>query len=780
MPFFFLYLLKVSVSLAIVWTFYQLLLRRLTFYNLNRWYLLGYSFLCYFIPLVNIGPVLERGARGEPLIVQYIPAIGEYGVGSAGAGAVATAGKPAGIDVWSVLPVLIVIGAGLLLVRFAVRWFSIRRIRRHGKLVEAGGIRIYHVAGVITPFSFGNAIYINPQLHNEKEWEEIILHEFVHIRQKHSLDILFAELQCIVGWFNPFTWLVRYSIRQNLEFIADRAVLENGVDKKGYQYHLLKVVGQSHYRLANNFNFSSLKKRIIMMNKIRSARLHLVKFLFILPLIGVLLVAFRNKYDGLWKGDVYVNTVGIVVDGDSKQPLAGVNVQEKNSGLRTVSDERGFYQLRIPARHDSVRIRVEMNREGYAEHFQESFFPAITVSRGMIINGVLFAKRQKSAFFIDVPVMGKCPDDPGYADALSAFDVLMQQNKAASHMLMMKKENPEVVLFYTTEDKKHQIVFRKGGGVEKYGFPGGPTVEDMEKKYGALPEMMKPGGNTAGAGYLSQWEAISAAAAKAFHTTNPDVREVVFPGDSRVITVLVSGRVDMYDMDSDDPKERPAFEKLYGKLPDCVPAPSHYPARIGEGRPYSLNLTSRTVPADTGKPMEVSVPSNVLFVVDGVVQPAGFKRDSIPPDKIYAMEVIKGEEALRLFGEKGANGVIAIMTKAFREKYPPLNAVEIRNPKRTPLYIVDGVEMTDKDALQKIDPAAIESMSVLKDAAAKAVYGEKGANGVILITLKKKAGYQPKMTIYSKDGPMSIMADSIVSKINGEKVTITADRPPGL
>jgi len=129
----------------------------------------------------------------------------------------------------------------------------------------------------------------------EKEWSAIILHEYVHIRQRHTLDILLAELCCALNWYNPFAWLIRHAIRQNLEFIADSKVLEKGLDKKGYQYHLLKVIGEPRYRLANNFNFSSLKKRIIMMNKIRSARLHLVKFLFLLPLFAVLLVAFRSQ-----------------------------------------------------------------------------------------------------------------------------------------------------------------------------------------------------------------------------------------------------------------------------------------------------------------------------------------------------------------------------------------------------------------------------------------------------------------------------------------------------
>src|SRR4030095_867538 len=90
-------------------------------------------------------------------------------------------------------------------------------------------------------------------------------------------------------------WLLRSSIRQNLEFIADHKVLEKGVDRKQYQYLLLKVIGNNHFSIAQKFNFSSLKKRIVMMNKLRSAKLNLTRFLFILPLLAVVLIAFRQK-----------------------------------------------------------------------------------------------------------------------------------------------------------------------------------------------------------------------------------------------------------------------------------------------------------------------------------------------------------------------------------------------------------------------------------------------------------------------------------------------------
>jgi len=125
-----------------------------------------------------------------------------------------------------------------------------------------------------------------------------------------------AELMCMLNWYNPFCWLIRWSIRQNLEFIADQQVLGKGVDRKGYQYHLLKVIGEPRYRLANNFNISSLKKRIIMMNKIGSARLHLLKFLFVLPLAGLLLVAFRDKHAGL-STDKHETKVRLSLMGDT-------------------------------------------------------------------------------------------------------------------------------------------------------------------------------------------------------------------------------------------------------------------------------------------------------------------------------------------------------------------------------------------------------------------------------------------------------------------------------
>lgn len=296
MPYIAGYLLKLSVSLSVVYLFYILVLRRLTFYNWNRWYLLGYSLLAFFIPFVNISPVLEQSDWDKNLVIQLIPVFGRLDITSQ------HDSQNAGIAWWSFLLAGALVGIVLMLVRFLVRYTSYLRIRRSANLMVDAGVKVYHVDQSIIPFSFGNAIFINPQLHSEEDLKQIIHHEFIHVKQRHTIDILWSELLCMLNWYNPFAWLIKKAIRQNLEFIADHKVLENGIDKKHYQYLLLKVTDAAHFSITQQFNFSSLKKRIVMMNKSRSAKIQLTRFLFLLPLVTILLLAFRSnviaqKYD---------------------------------------------------------------------------------------------------------------------------------------------------------------------------------------------------------------------------------------------------------------------------------------------------------------------------------------------------------------------------------------------------------------------------------------------------------------------------------------------------
>jgi TonB family protein len=117
-------------------------------------------------------------------------------------------------------------------------------------------------------FSFFNNIFISENTFNGDDSEKIIAHEKVHISQLHSFDLLFAELVCIIQWFNPFAYLLKKAIRENHEFLADQEVISAYNDPSTYRLLLLTYSsGIKTNSLAHNFSYSLLKRRLNMINK---------------------------------------------------------------------------------------------------------------------------------------------------------------------------------------------------------------------------------------------------------------------------------------------------------------------------------------------------------------------------------------------------------------------------------------------------------------------------------------------------------------------------------
>src|SRR4030095_3053409 len=353
MPGLFVYILKLSISLGVVYLFYHLVLRKLTFYAWNRWYLLGYSFLSFFIAFFNITPLFQAGLLNSRAI-QFVPSIYFYS-DNISLGKTAAMISRSNWSYWTYGLLIVITGAAALSVRLIIQYFSFLDIRNRAELLSENDTKIYHVEADIIPFSFGNSIFLNRNLHSPDDMQEIVRHEFVHVKQKHSWDILWSELLCVVNWYNPFSWLLKRSIRQNLEFIADCKVLQNGLSKKEYQYLLLKVIGNNHFSIASKFNFSSLKKRIAMMNKMKTARVHIVKFLFIVPLVAILLIAFRKKEHEGKSNRLLITTPLPPTISFSSTPVTG-DTTPKAKADRKQMDDRGIDNFEITDKTASVRL----------------------------------------------------------------------------------------------------------------------------------------------------------------------------------------------------------------------------------------------------------------------------------------------------------------------------------------------------------------------------------------------------------------------------------------
>lgn len=289
MPALFEYILKLSLCIGATYLFYHFVLRRITHYQWNRWFLLLFTLFAFMIPVINIGMLVQSEKLQNVVFIRSIPAINNTAFNN----------NPgplgAHIDWWKWVGIAFLIGTVVLVVRLLIQLYSLKRLQNRSELFKSGPVKIFHVNDHIAPFSFHQSIYLNKNEYSESELDEIVQHELVHVQQKHTIDMLIAEFVCICNWYNPFAWLIKKAIKENLEFIADEQVLNAGADHKAYQYLLLKVGGNMPLQITNNLNFSSLKKRIYMMNKGRTGNAHLLKFFFIVPVLCMLLVLFREQ-----------------------------------------------------------------------------------------------------------------------------------------------------------------------------------------------------------------------------------------------------------------------------------------------------------------------------------------------------------------------------------------------------------------------------------------------------------------------------------------------------
>ncbi|NML41602.1 M56 family metallopeptidase [Chitinophaga sp. G-6-1-13] len=275
------YLLKANVALTLFFLAYWLGLRRLTFYTLNRVFLLSGIVCSSLFPLVSVNTFVERHetiAGG----IAYLPDLS------------ALTAPAEQFSVWTLLVYLFWTGVAVMTIRLAVQLFSLWKIHRRSSPATVDGVPVRAVKQQVNPFSFFRHIYINPALHQPEERQGILCHEKVHVQQWHSADVVLGELNNIFYWFNPGAWLMKTAIRENLEFITDRYLLIQGVDKKAYQYSLIKVSGIPYATaIANNFNFSHLKNRIIMMNRKQSSTIQLGRYVALGVLVGGMVLSLN-------------------------------------------------------------------------------------------------------------------------------------------------------------------------------------------------------------------------------------------------------------------------------------------------------------------------------------------------------------------------------------------------------------------------------------------------------------------------------------------------------
>ncbi|WP_374950771.1 TonB family protein [Mucilaginibacter sp.] len=261
------YLLLVNIYLVLFFGFYALLLRRETFFQLNRIYLVGSALLSFIIPLIQAQWVKELFITRQVQETIYSATTPDMLVAFAPL-------KDNPVTVGEIITLLYAAGIVMLSIRLVWQLFEVK------KLISQPSKGAY---------SFFKSVKIQDDVATN---EVITRHEEVHVRQWHSADVLIIEAIMIVNWFNPVVYLYRFAVKHIHEFIADRQALAAGTDKADYALLLLSQTFNSpvHSLVNPFFNHSLLKQRIMMLQKNKSQRIKLAKYGLSAPLFILMLI----------------------------------------------------------------------------------------------------------------------------------------------------------------------------------------------------------------------------------------------------------------------------------------------------------------------------------------------------------------------------------------------------------------------------------------------------------------------------------------------------------
>ncbi|WP_281225352.1 M56 family metallopeptidase [Flavobacterium aquiphilum] len=279
----FINIVKSSGLIAVFYIAYYLLLRKETFFTANRWFLLAGLLTSVILPWIVFTTIVWVEPTPTNIDWSKIPMT-------------PVQEESFEIDWYLATAIAYAIGSVLLLAQFAYDFYHLNSVIKGKSVKHQADHKFIDLNENIAPFSYFNTIVYNSSLYSEQEMESILEHEKVHGEQYHTIDVLITRIFCIVFWFNPFMWLYKKAILQNLEFIADSEATKKLSDKKAYQLTLLKITTHENcVVLTNHFYQSLIKKRIVMLNKTQSKKWNSLKYALVIPVLVAFVFIFQME-----------------------------------------------------------------------------------------------------------------------------------------------------------------------------------------------------------------------------------------------------------------------------------------------------------------------------------------------------------------------------------------------------------------------------------------------------------------------------------------------------
>ena len=698
---FFIYILKSSVCLVLFYLFFRLLLSKETFHRFNRMALLGVLFFSLLIPCIEVTTRHQVEVQQAVLSIEQLLLMAELEATPANVGAVQETPTISWVQI-----VLLVYLAGILFlvcrnIYSLICLFRLVHSGKHEKL-EKGVTLVVHNQE-IAPFSWMKYIVISRK-DLEENGREILIHEMAHIHHRHLVDLLVADICIFFQWFNPGAWLLKQELQNIHEYEADETVINEGVNAKEYQLLLIKkAVGTRLYSMANSFNHSKLKKRITMMLKEKSNPWARLKYLYVLPLAAIAVTAFARPEIS-----------------EKMEEISAVKVND----LAEIVQEKVL--------QDTVKVSKDEKKDA------------------LVVTGVKSKEEEEIVIF---EVVEQMPEYPGGMSALQKY----LSEKIAGSPMKGKAGGRVMVGFTVAETGKIK-------DVRVLQSDEASLNQEAERIVSEMPDWIpgKQRGRPVPVKYTVPIRFVNIRFAE-------NKQPLIF-ADGKEISMDAMEKLDPSTIESISVLKDSTSIKVYGKRGAngviLVNTQRGSKTKIQNKEiSFSQKTTSTdavpdfpvsgTVVDEQGRPkagVSIIVPNtnhgtitdinghfSLKAMKDGNLWFSFIGYKPVKASVSSTMNIRMEQEVVDLFPE--LSGSVKNGNSGFKVN----NGVTVHGIKgEEPLVIIDGKEAMEKDALSKLAPDHIKSISVLKDKSAQVVYGDKGKNGVIIVEMLTDDEYQTR------------------------------------
>lgn len=656
------YLLLVNIYLLLFYGFYVLLLRKETFFQLNRLYLVSASLLSFMIPVMQANWVqnlfitqqVKYTLYSSPVLVYHFKPIEESPV-----------------SIGQILLFLYLAGIVFLSGRLIWQLFKLKKV-------------ISEPVSDVS-YSFFKKVKLNTV---GEENAAIATHEDVHAKQWHSADVLLIELVMIINWFNPVVYFYRRAIKHIHEFIADRHAVKAGTDKADYAMLLLSQTFHtpSHDLVNSFFNKSLLKERIIMLQKNNSHRMALIKYGLSAPLFILMMIlssATINNSDTI----TVINTKADKVFSTPASKVTEITIDEPPKAERPV------------AAADTTPVYTSVERvpefPGGLQAFGKFLITNIKYpasAREQKIQGrviITFVVERDGTLSNERVVKGITGDLDNEALRVMKLSPQWKPGMHGNHPVRVQYSVPINFTLAPDETKVDEPVASAPATIGQ--LSSDPVFTSVEQ----VPEFS--GGLEAFGKFLM----TNIRYPKAARDNNVQGRVIVTfvvekdgsLSNMKVVRGIGSGcDEEAVRVLSMSPAWKPGIQngkpvKVQYSVPISFTLADSKPAKPGENKTgavetgagansssFAGQLRGDSARATFSIRDGFTKGAQPLYIIDGITQSQSFALNTINPTDIQSISVLRDKSAVTIYGDKAVNGVILITTKAATKKKTALGS----------------------------------------------------------------------------------------------------------